>query len=144
MKKFIGIIALSLSVLFTACAPKIEPSKIAVYKIATRQLPPEETYSRLKWVRPPQVLPAKHINSQENKNQIFLITHFDVKNMPLNEAILVFSAANRYKSNCKKSIANKRITLSTVGTMHEIARKIEKIAGIQVLIDHNRKTVRFL
>ena len=127
-----------------SCGSTDTPAKIEIYKVATRQLPPEETYSRLRWVRPPQNDPAKHIEAQTNKTQIFQIIHFNVKNMPLREAALVFTAQNKYKSHVKASIANQRLTLSILGTMHEIASAIESKSGISVIIDHKRKTVRFL
>lgn len=127
-----------------SCGSAKAPANIEIYKVTTRQLPPEETYSRLRWVRPPTIAPEKHVDQQNNQTQIFPIIHFDVKKMPLKEAAMVFAATNRYKSHCKQSIANKKITLSILGTMHEIASAIESKSGISVVIDHKKKTIRFL
>jgi hypothetical protein len=118
-------------------------TKPKVFSIATRQLPPEATYSRLRWVRPEQVLPNAESESDELTPHIFPISHFSVKDSRLDESILVFAALNRYKSQCASSIAGKKITLDIIGNEHEIASAIEQQAGIKVHIDHDRKLIRF-
>ena len=137
-------ILFSVSICFVACSSHVEVPQPEVFSLATRQLPPEQTYSRLRWVRPAEVLPAARIKEDSSHVQMFPISHYSVKNMKLKEAILVFAALNRYKSHCAASIADKSISLDIVGTQHEIARAIEQVAGISVFINHEKKTVRFL
>ncbi len=124
--------------------PKWQPEKeTQVFSIATRQLPPPPVYGAVRWVRPPEVTPAKTV-APSREPIIEPVVEFAVKNASLREAALVLAATARYASYCSSSIAEQKISLTTVGTIREIADSIEEKAKIDVVLDHRNKEVRFL
>lgn len=118
------------------------PTQIT-YEVAHRQLPPEPVYNRLRWVRPPEVLPARLPKSGEAP-LIKPVIEFQVRNTPLEEVAQVLAASARYGSYCASSVATQRLTLQRLGTIDEIARAIEQEAKVAVVVDHERRMVRIL
>ena len=137
----------ALAVLACGCYPtdpKWEPEKgKQVYRVATRQLPPEPVYGDLRWVRPPQMLPTRKVESSDAQ-LIRPIIQFEVTDRPICEAALVLAASAGYRSYCSSRIGEPKLTLASVGTMDELAVEIEKKAGIKVAVDHGTREVRFL
>jgi len=124
--------------------PQWEPGrKQRVFTIATRQLPPQPVYGRTRWVRPPQVLPARKLEVP-SAPLIMPIIEFEVKGRPLSEVALILAATAGYRSYCASSIASQKLSLTSLGTMEELALEIEELARIKVIIDHRQKEVRFL
>ncbi|NLF25450.1 MAG: hypothetical protein GX589_07305 [Deltaproteobacteria bacterium] len=120
-----------------------QPKKQKVFKIATRQLPPEPVYGALRWVRPPQVLPEREIPTS-SAPLLMPVIQFEVKDKPLSEVALILAATAGYRSYCAGSIASQKLTLVSLGTLEELGREIEEQAEIEVLINHRYKEVRFL
>jgi hypothetical protein len=130
------------------CSTKEQPKwtpekKKKVFAIATRQLPPEPIYNPLRWVRPPQVLPTRKVEASDAPT-LMPIVHFEVTDRPLQEVALILAATASYRSYCSSQIADRKLTLNTLGTMEELAREIEKNADVNVVIDHRLREVRFL
>lgn len=114
------------------------------YSIATRQLPPDPAFSMTKWVRPPLMKPSREMPEQISSKRISPVVHYKVQDVTLKEAALVLASTTRYRSYCSSLIADQRLTLDGLGTLDELADEIETLAGIQVIVDHEHKEVRFL
>ena len=144
----IGLGVLLSASAFSGCAykdaPKYTPTeKPKVFRVATRQLPPEPVYNRLRWVRPPQVTPSRKIDAKRSP-LILPVVHYSVKQTPACEALLVLAATSRYRSYCASAVEPKRVSLDMLGTIDEIAQEISHNAGIKVVVDHQNQEVRFL
>ena len=139
---------ISISLLVSACSSREGPQwhkerKKSSYKLATRQLTPQPVYGGLKWVRPPEMTPPRKVENS-NAGLVMPVINYNVANKPLKEVILVLAATARYRTYCSSQIADKKITINTLGTIDEIANLIENIADINVTVDHPNKEVRFL
>jgi hypothetical protein len=146
MKSVFTILLLSVVPGLLACS-STEPTGVAkekTFTIATRQLPPEKPYSMTRWVRPPQVLPPRTAPVRASSSYISPVVHYKVKDISLKEAALVLAATTRYRSYCSSLISDQRLTLDSLGTLDELAEEIETLAGIDVIIDHDNKEVKFL
>ena len=146
MKSMYHILILGLVPGLIACASQ-EPTGVKereTFTIATRQLPPEKPYSMTRWVRPPQVLPPREAPVRASSSYISPVVHYKVTDISLKEAALVLAATTRYRSYCSSLIGDERLTLDSLGTLDELAEEIETLAGIEVVIDHDHKEVRFL
>jgi hypothetical protein len=62
----------------------------------------------------------------------------------LEETARVLAAMARYSSYTDPSIAKNTFSIENLGTIDELGRTIGVKAGIQVVIDHDNKEVRFL
>lgn len=147
--KFVIAVSASLLLLGAAgCSSKKVPEwspekKKKMFRIATQQLAPEPVYNAVRWVRPPQVTPTRKIESS-TAPIIMPIVNLSVQNRPLKEVILVIAAPTRYRTYCSSLIANQPLSLNMLGTIDELAAEIEKTSGINVVIDHENKEIRFL
>ncbi len=138
----------------TGCShPKVKPPTVPdTFMTAKRQLAPEPTYNRLRWVHLPDVMPRagqdklQSTRARANLEQpmMFPVIHFELADGTLNEAAQMLAASSRYKAFCDPSFANNKISLEMLGTIHEIANKISGISGVEVLIDHTNREVRFV
>jgi hypothetical protein len=72
------------------------------------------------------------------------IVKLDIKDRPLSEVVLILAATARYRSYCSSKVAKRRLTISSLGTLSELAMQIEDAANITVVVDHANKEVRFL
>lgn len=147
MKPVLTLAILSVLPGLIACTNYERPTvkkDMPAYTIATRQLPPEKPYSMTRWVRPPQVLPPRQAPVRASSSYISPVVHYKVTDISLKEAALVLAATTRYRSYCSSLIADQRLTLDSLGTIDELAEEIETLAGIDVIIDHDSKEVRFL
>jgi len=143
---------------FLGCAATPAPitnTKVqTVFDVPKRQLAPEPTYNRMRWVHLPAVMPmASRLNANDRKSNarasldqpmIFPIIHFELKEGTLMEASEMLGASTRYHSSVDSSIADKTISLDMLGTVHELANKISEIANIEVVIDHVGREIRFV
>lgn len=114
-----------------------------VYNVATRPYPPQPVYNRLRWVRPPSMKPDRDIEGNETP-LILPIMQFEVKDEPLKEVVHVFAAMAQYRAYCSSAVGDRVVSIRMIGTMDEIANKIESEAGVEVVIDHENQEVRFL
>ena len=136
------------SFLLLGCSSKRQlNTQPRVSKIAHRQLAPEGTYGRLRWVHLPQVTPADRIVREpqyDGRKQILPIVEYKVNGVTLEEAADILAGATRYRAYCSSSIAKKLLTLHMLGTVDEIAEEISAKSGILVQVDHQNTSVRFL
>lgn len=114
-----------------------------VYPIAFRQVPPQPVYNRLRFVQLPDVLPARELR-EHDAPLLAQMVHLHLKNATLEETASVLAATSQYSAYCASTIAKKRITINSLGTVDELADQISNIAGIQVAIDHSGRQIRFL
>ena len=143
---FVTILA---ALCLTSCSTRVGPQWEAkkkhpnTYRMATRQIPPQPVYGATTWVRPPQMTPNRKVEASD-ADVIQQIVKLDIKDRPLSEVVLILAATARYKSYCSSKIADRSLTISSLGTLSELAMQIEDAANITVVIDHPNKEVRFL
>ncbi len=117
---------------------------------SVRRVGAEPVYSRTRWVQPPEVLPNRERPGSADSSEakagppIRPVFQLNLANVSLEEAARVLAATSRYQSYTEPSIASQKITIRNLGTIDELARLIERKAGIQVVVDHEGKEVRFL
>lgn len=131
----------------TGCGPTLptyQPQKARRYlTYAVRQLPPEPVYNRLRYVHLPEPLPAR--DKLANENSLMLpVFEFQVENVTLDEAALILASAVRYDSYAAPSIAEREVTLTSLGTVEELAQQLAKDTDSYVFVDHKNKQIRFL
>ena len=147
MKKFTVLLFCSSVLCIAACGPKVKPydpnKERKFFSVAVRQLPPEPTYNRLTVAYLPQPLPSRDI-VHTSHTRLAPIFEFEIKDTTLEQTARLLANMNRYTSYCSSVIANRKISLTAVGTVDEIADFIAKKAGINVSIDHRNREVRFL
>lgn len=148
MFKIAIVAALSLAV--TGCTPKKYRPEEKVIKrvnrVSHRQLHPQQTYNRLRWVHLPEVVPVKNVESSlpAERPMILPIITLEVENTPLKEVVLILGATTRYSTYCSSKVEAKVVTLKEVGTIEELARAIEKSAKVKVMVDHKLQSIRVL
>lgn len=113
------------------------------YKVAFRQSPPQPVYNRLRWVRPPDVKPARGL-PQAEAPRINPIFHLAIDNGTLEEVSLALAAMARYQSYCSSLVAEKRISIQSLGTLDELADEVATLSGVHVVVDHPSREIRFL
>ncbi len=138
--------AMSMSVCFLVGCSSTPATKKAprVHSIAHRQLPPEPVYNRLRWVEPPEVMPKRERQYTDTRPLILPVFHLELQDSTLKEASLVLAGTARYHSYCSSLIADKKISVQSLGTIDELAELIASKANIRVIVDHTNKEVRFL
>ncbi|MCB9030747.1 MAG: hypothetical protein H6619_06815 [Deltaproteobacteria bacterium] len=135
----------SLTVLSLAgcSSKKAAPEPDPTFSIAKRQVAPDPTYNRLRWANLPDVIPGEPKIS-EGTPYLFPVMHFELKNGTLEEAAQMLASTARYASYCSSSLADKKISIDTLGTIHDVAQSIAQKAQIDVVIDHDTRQVRFV
>jgi hypothetical protein len=118
---------------------------------SVRSAAPEPVYSRARWFHPPDVMPQREMpgddlrdNHPKGVKYIRPVFHVSLKNATLEETARVVAAMARYTSYTAPSIASRRFSIETLGTIDEVGAKITSKAGINVVIDHENREVRFL
>jgi hypothetical protein len=138
---------IALGVSTTGCGPTIAEAKVdktrKVYRIATRQHPPEPTYSRTRWVRPPDLKPDRDVTAS-SAPLLLPVIQLEVAETPLKEVAQILAATSRYRSYCAPSISQRTMSITSLGTIEELAHQIELEAGIRVVVDHSLQEIRFL
>ena len=135
--------------IFSGCslfvpAPSVDINKTAqTYKTATRQLAPEPTYNRVRWVYLPAPLPGRD-EGKFDSPQINPRFKVSLKNASLEEVARALAASSGYRAYCASTIAEQKMDLQGIGTIEEFIGIIEKKIGIKVLIDHDMRDIRFL
>ncbi len=116
-----------------------------------RTAAPEPVYARTRWAHLPEVLPQREMPGDDKREggpdtgpalrPVFQLT---LKKSSLEETARVLAAMARYSSYTDPSIAQNTFSIENLGTIDELGRTIGVKAGIQVVIDHDNKEVRFL
>ena len=132
----------------TACITTEDPGKHAkknkyqVYSVATQQTLAEPVYNPHRFVRPPETLPPRALPPQAAA-VIMPVLQLELKNVKLNEAAQLIGKAVRYRSYCASPVANKVISINSVGTVDELAQQLAQLAGANQLVDHQNRELRF-
>lgn len=114
-----------------------------VHIFAVRQLPLAPTYNRIRTVHLAEPLPSRDNHPVSNRI-ITPVFQFEAENSTFDEVALILANTAKYSAHCDPDIANKKVSIITLGTIDEIAKEIENETGITVNIDHKNKEVRFL
>jgi hypothetical protein len=142
MKILLSLLTIPLLSLIACSSSQVEPKSVKTYSIATRQLPPEPAFVSTRWVRPPQVYPSKTTQSKSATPKVYPVMHLKLNNSTYKNAAMVLAAPLNYRSYCSESLAKRRITIDSLGTVDELASKIEALSGMKVIVDHNEREVR--
>lgn len=113
------------------------------YRAASRQAAPDPVYRRLRWGHLPAVIPAK-AESKSATPMMKPVMKFELTNVRLDRLAKLFAETAQYNSYCASAIADKRISLRMLGTLDEAAAEVEKKAAIDITIDHDTRSVRFM
>lgn len=146
------LLSLGLGLVISACSststsPPEETSELHMPSL--KALAPPPTYSRTRWVRPPDVLPQRDLPGSviyklEESPSLRPIFSLSLHKTSLGETARVLAATARYSSYTAPSIASQKISVQSIGTIDELGEKVAEIAGIHVVVDHEHKEVRFL
>lgn len=141
---FLGLVGALLMGCSTTDVPQWQPPKeTRTFSVASRQLAPEPTYSRLRWVRPPEVIPSER-KAEAEVPAIVPVMQLEIKDASLEEVARLLASTAQYSSYCSSLVAKQKVTLNRLGTIDELGKEIEKIAQIRVIIDHGSRQIRFL
>lgn len=137
----------TLGIVVGACSsniPEWKPHReTRTFSVATRQLSPPPTYSRLRWVRPPEVIPSDP-RGEATAPAIVPVMQLEIKDTSLEDVARMLASAAQYSSYCSSLIAKQTLTLNRLGTIDELGDEIQKAAQIRVVIDHGTRQIRFL
>ena len=118
------------------------------FGVAVRQLPPEPVYNRLMLAYLPSPLPPRNISQSKSNltsmSRLSPIFQFDMKNSSLEQTARVLASLARYTSYTSSVIADRKLNLTALGTIDELGETISRKAGINVIVDHANREVRFL
>ncbi|MCB0328497.1 MAG: hypothetical protein KDD70_02505 [Bdellovibrionales bacterium] len=147
MRVLFASLSIAAPLLLGGCSSKEPiPEKEIVYRVSDRQLPPEDTYNRLRWVHLPETHPVRNLELVKHRNRpkLLPVVHFTIEDGSICDAATMLAGLGRYSSYCSSLLKEKKISLNTLGTMEEIGLMIEEAHGISVVIDHENREVRFL
>ena len=135
----------TLALLSVGCgsSTKLKPEEKQVYRTAFRQLPPQPVYNRTRFVHLPEMAPSREL-PKSSGSAIIPVVHLELKNATLDEASSVLAAISQYSSYCASTVAKKRVTVNTLGTLQELADEISNKTGATVIIDHQNRQVRVI
>jgi len=111
---------------------------------------PAPTYSRTRWGQLPEVVPARELegdngdSSHDTAPALRRVFQLNIKNGTLEETARVLGAMARYSSYTTPSLATRKVSFQSLGTIDELARIIGEKEQIKVVVDHENKEVRFL
>jgi len=141
-------LATALSLVFMsgcgAAAHQIPQKAPKSYIVADRQLAPEPVYSRLRYAQPPEMLPARDIRRASSAPAIMPVFHLEVNNVTLEELTKLLAESARYQAYCSGLVADKRVSINSLGTLDELAKELSASADVHVIVDHENRFVRVL
>lgn len=111
---------------------------------STRQNAPEPVYNRERLVYLPEVLPSGAGVETENRVRILPAFKLAAKKKSLEHVALELANASGYHSYCASTVADRKVSLSATGTLDQLGQQIADDTGVDVVIDHERKELRFL
>jgi hypothetical protein len=118
-------------------------SERKLFGVSVQRYAPQPVYKRTRLVHLPSPLPETSAQSAAAP-LILPVIHFEIVDASLEEAAKVLGQTSRYSAYCASTVADKRITLTALGTVDELAEQIAKIAKIETIVDHHNREVRFL
>jgi hypothetical protein len=109
----------------------------------TRQHAPEEIYSRVREVRPPEPVPEppRDINRAP---RFMPVIQFNVDQKSLMEVAQLLADSYRYGYYCSPIVADRQISLRAIGTLDELAAQVAELGQIKVTVDHENRELRIL
>lgn len=147
MKKINSNSALSLLAALTLAgcsasqAPDHTPEK---FMHATRQNAPAPVYNRERLVYLPEVLPVSDTSMLQDRVRILPAFKVAAKQKPLERVALELASVSGYHSYCASTVADRKVSLRAQGTLDQLGQQIADDVGVDVVIDHERKELRFL
>ena len=118
-----------------------KPPKI--FRVSMRQVAPDPNYNRLGWGQPEDPIITVKV-TDEQKPYINPVFHLDLKNATLEETARILGSMAKYSAYCSSLLAESKITINSLGTLDELASEISRNAGINAVVDHENREVRFL
>jgi len=94
-------------------------------------------------VRPPEPLPANKSLTSTGP-ELNPIIHLEIEDATIYEITKVLAEAHRYSFYCSSLVGKNKISLNRMGTIDELAKYLEEVALVKVIVDHNLKEVRVL
>lgn len=135
--------ALVIASLFGCSRHTVEDTERKVFGVTVRRYDPQPVYKRTRLVHLPAPIPVAR-NYRNSAPLILPVIHFELTDASLEEAARILGETSRYSSYCASSVADKHITLTALGTVDELAKKIAKVAEIETVVDHHNREIRFL
>lgn len=114
-----------------------------VFGVSVRRYEAPPVYKRTRLVQLPAPVPVAR-RYKATAPLMLPVIHFELTDASLEEAARILGETSRYSSYCASTIAEKRITLTALGTVDELARKISKLAQVETVVDHHNREIRFL
>ena len=134
-----------LAVAIVGCSAHQPPTrKVEKFVHATRQNAAEPVYNRERLVYLPEVLPGGSEMQAEDRVRILPSFKLAAKKKPLERVALELASVSGYHSYCASTIADRKVSLSAQGTLDQIGQQIADQSAVDVVIDHERKELRFL
>jgi hypothetical protein len=140
----VALIVVALSVFLLGCSkPKPKLKEPEVYSVAFRKLPPDPVYNPVRTTHLPQTMPGF---LPPEPGPIYLEKNYkiSVKNVSLEEVVKGFAASNGYSSYTASTIAKKKVSFNSYGTIDQIAQELASKIGVEVAVDHNNREFRVL
>ena len=109
----------------------------------TRQQAPEELYSRVREVRPPEPVPEPPRDT--NRAPRFMpVMQFNVSQKSLGGVAQLLADSYRYGYYCSPIVADRKISLRAIGTLDELAAQVAELGQVKVTVDHENRELRIL
>ncbi len=142
---FRSITGIICCVLLFGCARTVDTfdGERKLFGISVRDHAPQPVYKRTRLVHLPSVVPPTP-QDLGRAPMILPVVHFELVDASLEDAARILGQTSRYTSYCASTIADKRVTLTALGTIDELASKISTLANIETIVDHHNREVRFL
>ncbi len=118
-------------------------SERKVFGVSVRRYDPQPVYKRTRLAYLPAPIPVAR-TYRSTAPLILPVIHFELTDASLEDAARILGETSRYSSYCASSVADKKITLTALGTVDELAKKIAKVADISTIVDHHNREIRFL
>jgi hypothetical protein len=109
----------------------------------TRQHAPEEIYSRVREVRPPEPVPEPP-HGINRAPRLMPVMQFNVNQKSLVEVAQLLADSYRYGYYCSPTVADRQISLRAIGTLDELAAQVAEIGQVKVTVDHENRELRIL
>ena len=137
--KHIALGILSVSAL-SACA-KEDPQPVEYYDVAFRQLPPAPVYSRVMWSQLPHPVKPK---VQNTAPLLLPVVDFEMPQTTLGEAVEALAQAMGYRWHYPSGASGRKIAIRMSGSVEEVLAEITRQAGVQGVMDHEKRIVMIL
>lgn len=146
MKANLALKNIPIAALLLASCSAHQPADHPVDKFVqvSRQNAPEPVYNRERLVYLPEVLPDTQDLTLADRVRVLPSFKVAAKKKPLERVALELATQSGYHSYCASTVADRQVSLSAQGTLDELGQQIADDAGVDVVVDHERKELRFL